>query len=407
MSKPTIRFKGYTDDWEQRKLGEIVEIKDSARIPNTKWKNEGIPYLRSSDLSSGQIKGELFLSCNDYEEYEKKTGSPKKGDLLFNSGGDIGLAIYKHDELPVYVQGGSILYVKTSESKKLEGLFLQYAFESPKVKNYIKGASTGTSLKHFVLKPAKDLPVTYPNIEEQQKIGHFFKQLDDTIALHQRKLELLKEQKKGFLQKMFPKNEQSVPEIRFAGYTDDWEQRKLGEVADIVGGGTPSTSIDSYWNGDVDWYAPAEIGTQRYVTGSQKKITELGLKKSSARILPVGTVLFTSRAGIGNTAILAKEGSTNQGFQSIIPHETELDSYFIFSKTDELKQYGLKSGAGSTFVEVSGKQMAKMNLFIPDLKEQQKIGQFFKQLDDTIALHQRKLDKLKQIKQAFLQKMFV
>lgn len=198
----------------------------------------------------------------------------------------------------------------------------------------------------------------------------------------------------------------SKPRVRFKGYTDDWEQRKLGEVADIVGGGTPSTSIDSYWNGDVDWYAPAEIGTQRYVTGSQKKITELGLKKSSARILPVGTVLFTSRAGIGNTAILAKEGSTNQGFQSIIPHETELDSYFIFSKTDELKQYGLKSGAGSTFVEVSGKQMAKMNLFIPNLKEQQKIGQFFKQLDDTIALHQRKLELLKEQKKGFLQKMF-
>lgn len=198
----------------------------------------------------------------------------------------------------------------------------------------------------------------------------------------------------------------NYPKIRFNGFTDEWEQRKLGEVADIVGGGTPSTSIDSYWNGDVDWYAPAEIGTQRYVTGSQKKITELGLKKSSARILPVGTVLFTSRAGIGNTAILAKEGSTNQGFQSIIPHETELDSYFIFSKTDELKQYGLKSGAGSTFVEVSGKQMAKMNLFIPDLREQQKIGQFFKQLDDTIALHQRKLELLKEQKKGFLQKMF-
>ncbi|WP_451125472.1 restriction endonuclease subunit S, partial [Streptomyces sp. NPDC002784] len=151
---------------------------------------------------------------------------------------------------------------------------------------------------------------------------------------------------------------------------------------------------------------PAEIGEQSYVSKSKKTITELGLKKSSARILPVGTVLFTSRAGIGNTAILAKEATTNQGFQSIVPDQNKLDSYFIFSRTNELKRYGEVTGAGSTFVEVSGKQMSKMSIMVPELSEQQKIGSFFKQLDDTIALHQRKLDLLKEQKKGFLQKMF-
>ncbi len=196
------------------------------------------------------------------------------------------------------------------------------------------------------------------------------------------------------------------PEIRFPGFTDDWEQRKLGEVADIIGGGTPNTNNPEYWNGDIDWYAPAEIGKQIYVKNSQKKISQLGLQKSSAKILPIGTVLFTSRAGIGNTAILAKEGTTNQGFQSIIPHENKLDSYFIFSRTHELKRYGEVTGAGSTFAEVSGKQMAKMPILIPYIDEQQKIGIFFKKLDDTITLHQRTLDLLKETKKGFLQKMF-
>ncbi|EEV56676.1 restriction endonuclease subunit S [Enterococcus faecium] len=196
------------------------------------------------------------------------------------------------------------------------------------------------------------------------------------------------------------------PEIRFPGFTDDWEQRKLGEVADIIGGGTPNTNNPEYWNGDIDWYAPAEIGKQIYVKNSQKKISQLGLQKSSAKILPIGTVLFTSRAGIGNTAILAKEGTTNQGFQSIVPHENKLDSYFIFSRTHELKRYGEVTGAGSTFAEVSGKQMAKMPILIPYIDEQQKIGIFFKKLDDTITLHQRKLDLLKETKKGFLQKMF-
>ncbi|WP_342514620.1 restriction endonuclease subunit S [Sporosarcina sp. FSL K6-1522] len=202
-SVPEVRFPGFTDAWEQRKLGEVAEIKDSARIPNSKWQVEGVPYLRSSDLSSSRIGGELFLSIEDYEAYAQKTGVPEIGDLLFASGGDIGLAVYKDNDTPVYVQGGSILYVKTSKSKSLLGLFLKYAFESPKVLSYIKGASTGTSLKHFVLKPANALPISFPTLIEQQKIGEFFNQLDHLITLNQRELEVLQVTKKAFLQKMF------------------------------------------------------------------------------------------------------------------------------------------------------------------------------------------------------------
>ena len=172
-----------------------------------------------------------------------------------------------------------------------------------------------------------------------------------------------------------------------------WEQRKLGDIADIVGGGTPSTGNPSYWDGDIDWYAPAEIADQIYANSSQKKITDLGYENSSAKMLPSGTVLFTSRAGIGKTAILTRKGCTNQGFQSIVPHRGELDTYFIFSRTEELKRYGELVGTGSTFAEVSGKQMAVMELMMPPtMQEQQTIGGFFQQLDNLITLHQRKAD---------------
>ena len=200
---------------------------------------------------------------------------------------------------------------------------------------------------------------------------------------------------------------QLKPAIRFKGFTDPWEQRKLGEVADIVGGGTPSTENPEYWDGDIDWYAPAEIADQIYVHTSQRKITEQGYDNSSAKLLPPGTVLFTSRAGIGKTAILARKGCTNQGFQSIVPHKDKLDSYFIFSRTEELKRYGEFVGAGSTFVEVSGKQMAAMDMMMPStLQEQQTIGRLFSTLDNLITLHQRKYDKLQVIKKAMLEKMF-
>ena len=223
--------------------------------------------------------------------------------------------------------------------------------------------------------------VSYPiAVKEQQLIAYYFSQLDNLITLHQRQ---------HFLH--------STPDISLSVrlihpfYTSSWEQRKLGDIADIVGGGTPSTGNQSYWDGDIDWYAPAEIADQIYANSSQKKITGLGYENSSAKMLPPGTVLFTSRAGIGKTAILTRKGCTNQGFQSIVPHRGELDSYFILSRTEELKRYGELVGAGSTFVEVSGKQMAVMELMMPPtMREQQTIGGFFQQLDHLITLHQRK-----------------
>ena len=205
------------------------------------------------------------------------------------------------------------------------------------------------------------------------------------------------------------KKKKMVPKLRFKEFVDagDWEQRKLGEVAEIVGGGTPSTNVSEYWDGNINWYTPAEISDQIYLESSQRKITEEGYSSCSAKMLPVGTVLFTSRAGIGKTAILSRKSCTNQGFQSIVPHKDKLDSYFVFSRSEELKRYGETVGAGSTFVEVSGKQMADMDLMLPkNITEQQIIGSYFKNLDHLITLHQRKVDKLQQVKKAHLCEMF-
>ena len=177
-------------------------------------------------------------------------------------------------------------------------------------------------------------------------------------------------------------------------------------MADIVGGGTPSTKKAEYWNGNINWFSPAEIGNQIFVNRSRKRITELGLMKSSAKILPVGTILFTSRAGIGNTAILTRNACTNQGFQSIVPNSHKLDSYFIYSESAKLKRYGETVGSGSTFTEVSGKQMRKMPLHIPNITEQAKIGNMIKILDHTITLHEEKKHQLECLESALLQKMF-
>ncbi|USF98492.1 hypothetical protein A4W81_06345 [Latilactobacillus sakei] len=251
---------------------------------------------------------------------------------MFTSGGTIGIPTLKKDDSLIYVQGGSILYAKTSNSVKLDGRFLVNYFYNSRIKIYIKNSSVGGTIKHFTLMPAKKMPIIFPKKKEQQKIGEFFRKLDRTITLQQRKRELLKKLKRGYLQQMFLAKDSVNPQLRFNEFNSNWEPYKLGEIAEIVGGGTPSTGVPEYWDGDIDWYSPTEIGESIYVAESLKKITESGLNKSSAKMLPTGTILFTSRAGIGNTAILAKTGSTNQGFQSILPKRNILDSYFIFSR---------------------------------------------------------------------------
>ena len=404
MSKksPQLRFEGFTDDWEQRKLTDITSSYSGLTYSPTDVQDKGTFVLRSSNVKNDQ----LIDADNVYVNPDiVNSNNVKVGDVIVVVRNGSRSLIGKHaivtKEMPHTVIGAFMSAFRGENGDYINALLSTNNFQKEVHK------SLGATINQITGKDFSMMNFQTPKLEEQNKIGSFFKQLDNTIALHQRKLDLLKEQKKGYLQKMFPKNGEKVPELRFAGFADDWEQRKLGELSNIVGGGTPSTSNSEYWDGDIDWYAPAEIGEQRYVSKSKKTITELGLKKSSARILPVGTVLFTSRAGIGNTAILGKEATTNQGFQSIVPNPNKLDSYFIYSRTNELKRYGEVTGTGSTFVEVSGKQMSKMPIMIPELSEQQKIGSFFKQLDDTIALHQRKLDLLKEQKKGFLQKMFV
>ena len=163
----------------------------------------------------------------------------------------------------------------------------------------------------------------------------------------------------------------------------------MNEIADIVGGGTPSTHNPSYWDGDINWYAPAEMEGKRYAVTSERKITQAGLSNSSAKILPAGrTILFTSRAGIGKVAILQHDAATNQGFQSLVLKDG-ISPYFIYSMGSILKKKAEGIASGSTFLEISGKMLGNIDITIPISSEQHIIADFFRNLDDLITLHQR------------------
>ena len=385
-------------DWISYRLSDIyTERKEPG--------NESLPLLTVS-IHSGVSDGELdedelpkkVKRIEDKSQYKRAA----TGDLVFNM-----MRAWQGAIGTVRTEGMvSPAYIVAKPNDKVYPLFMDYYMKTPRMIGMINRQSYGVTdfRKRLYWDSFAPILCVLPPVREQRKIAEILSTQDRAIELQARKIEELKRFKRGCLERMFPRKGQKVPEKRFPGFTDDWQQRKLGDVADIVGGGTPSTAISEYWDGDIDWYAPAEMADQFFVNSSQRKITTEGLNNSSAKMLPVGTVLFTSRAGIGKTAILAKEGSTNQGFQSIIPHKDELDSYFIFSRTDELKRYGETIGAGSTFVEVSGKQMANMTISIPTtMEEQRQIGTYFRSLDNLITLHQRKLEEMKKQKKALMQ----
>ncbi|KAB7686360.1 restriction endonuclease subunit S [Plesiomonas shigelloides] len=398
---PEIRFKGFSCQWQSLSLDKITDVYDGTHQTPTYTKS-GVMFLSAENIRT--LTSQKFISEKAFKEEFKVY--PQKNDVLMTRIGDVGTAnvVETDDDKAYYVTLALLKY------KQLSPYFLKSSIASPYVQRDIWLRTLHIAFpKKINMNEIKQVAVKFPTDKrESDDVGNYFKKLDNLINQHQQKHDKLNNIKKAMLEKMFPKQGETVPEIRFKGFGGKWEAKELGtDVADIVGGGTPSTSISEFWNGDIDWYSPTEIGSNVYAEGSQKKITALGLNSSSAKILPAGnTVLFTSRAGIGDMAILTKPGTTNQGFQSFVVKEGFVP-YFIYSAGKQIKEYALKHASGSTFLEISGKQLGRMKILVPCETEQTAIGNYFQKLDVLINQHQQQISKLNNIKQACLSKMFV
>ena len=400
VNKPQIRFEGFTDAWKLRKLGEIVEIKDSARIPNNEWSDIGVPYIRASDISSKNLKGTLFISSERYEFYKNKTGAPMRGDVLFNGGGEIGKSIICNDSKPIYVQGGAVLYARTSASNELEASYLKTYYETSHSRKYIDAASAGGTMKHFTLKPAQEMPVYLPEAEEQKQIGDFYICIDNLITLHQRKYDKLQILKKAMLEKMFPKNGSSVPEIRFKGFTDAWEQRKLGEV------------FEEYSEKNHEELPPLTIiqggGTIRR-DESERALQYDKSSLSNYKMVNKDDFIVHLRSFEGGLEKANSQGIISPAYHTF--HGENVDSRFFYAYfrsknfiNKDLKPhvYGIRDGRS---IDIEG--MKTIKIPYTAYAEQKSIGDFLTALDNLITLHQRKLDTLKYLKEAMLEKMFV
>lgn len=384
QQEPRLRFKGFSGEWKEKYLDDIGEFSAGGDLKKEKLTLFGRYPVLANALTNNGIVG-------FYDDYEFESPA-----ITITGRGDVGIAKARKENFSAVVR---LLVLKNKPNYDVD--FLEQAI------NNIDFHIESTGVPQLTVPQCKSYSIYLPSEPEQTHLGLFFRRLDSQIAESRAVLEKSRQLKKAMLAKMFAANGEKIPKIRFKGFEGEWECRKLGAEVEIVGGGTPDTTNSTYWNGDIDWYPPTEIGEAAYANGSVKKITLLGLQKSSAQILPANrTVLFTSRASIGDMAILTKDGATNQGFQSFVVGE-RLDVYFLYTMGFKIKDYALKNASGSTFLEISKNTLSQMEFFAPSLKEQTAIGNFFRQLDETIALQSAEVEKLSQLKKGLLAAMLV
>ena len=386
---PELRFKGFTDDWEERKLAEFT-TSFSGGTPsagNSSYYKGDIPFIRSGEINSD--KTELFLTEDGLKNSSAKMVSV--GDILYAlygaTSGEVGIS---------QINGAinqAILAIRPIGGYSSHFIMQWLRLQKQKIiDKYLQGGQgnlSGSIIKNLIL--------NVPNFEEQQKIGSFFKQLDDTIALHQRKLDLLKEQKKGFLQKMFPKNGEKVPELRFAGFADDWEERKLTEIVNRVNKSSNSDVLP-------------KVEFEDIVSGEGRLNKDISSKFDSRKgtlFEPENILYGKLRPYLKNWLFPDFEGVALGDFWVFEATDVSVPSFDYYLIQSDDYQKVANDTSGTKMPRSDWKNVSSTDFAIPSKDEQKQIGAFFKQLDDTIALHQRKLDLLKEQKKGFLQKMFV
>lgn len=396
--QPELRFPGFTEDWEQRELGEVVKI-TMGQSPSGKNYTENptdhILVQGNADMKKGKVIPRVWTT------QITKTAEPNDIILSVRAPvGDIGKTDYN------VVLGRGVAGIKGND-------FIYQTLVKMKETGFWTRYSTGSTFESINSTDLKEAVISIPNEKEQQKVGNFFKQLDETIALHQQELTTLKETKQSFLQKMFPKEGEKVPEIRFPGFTDDWELRMLKDLAIYIRGSFPQpyTNPDFYdeENGK-PFVQVADIGFDLKLNPDTKAhISKLAEPKS--RFVKAGKVIVALQGSIeksiGRTAITQYDAYFDRTILIFQDYKVPMDKQYFAQVIKKLFEREKERAWGATISTITKEHLNDFVIGIPCIEEQQKIGSFFKQLDDTIALHQRELDLLKKTKKAFLQKMFV
>ena len=402
---PKLRFPGFTEDWEQRKLGSIGST------------YTGLSGKTKEDFGHGEAKYITYLNVfqntisnitmTDKVEIDPTQNEVKYGDVLFTTSSEtpeeVGMSsVWLGDTPNIYLNSFCFGF---RPNQKIDSYFLGSSLRAPYMRDKIKILAQGISRYNISKNKVMELEISLPNNEEQKLLGTFLQRIDLIITLHQRKLEHLNLKKKALLQKLFPKNGERYPELRFPGFTDAWEQRKLESLGEIITGNTPSTLKKEYWSTNsegVVWITPTDINSVK-TDWSERLLTEEGA--SQARIVPANSILVTCIASIGKNTINTVEAAFNQQINALVPHLS--NSYFILTMLNNMESAFKRVAGTSATSIINKKEFGQLSALLPRVEEQNKIGEIFELIDKSITLHQRKLEHLQLQKKALLQQMFV
>lgn len=411
---PKIRFKGFTEPWEQRKFGELADYKKGPFgsaitkgmfIPKS---DKATKVYEQQNAINKDWRLERYFLPKEYANTKLKSFEVHGGDIIVSCAGTIG-EIY---EIPENADSGvinqALMRVRVNESFVDKRMFI-IAF-SLMIDDFTRTHSNGSAIKNIPpFADLKPMEVLMPSLEEQYLISEYFTNLDNLITLHQRKCDDTKELKKYMLQKMFPKNGEKFPEIRFKGFTEAWEQRKFSELVTIERGGSPRP-IDKFITKDengLNWVKIGDAPEQgNYITKTAEKIKPEGLSKT--REVHPGDLILSNSMSFGRPYIMAIDGCIHDGWLAIRDTNKKFDLKFlcIMLGTDNMLSQYKAMAAGSTVNNLNKELVGGTTVSYPAMDEQVKIGEYFSNLDNLIALHQRKCDTLKELKKYMLQNMF-
>lgn len=407
--KPEIRFGEFADAWEKRKLEDLADVRDGTHN-SPQYYSEGHPLITSKNVKNGFINYDdiQYISDGDFEEINRRS-KVDKNDILMGMIGTIGNIALVRETPDFAIKNVALI----KDTKSIYYLYLYHYLQSSNILNQLVEGMDGGTQKFIALNKIRNLIIAVPRIEEQYKISNYMEHLDNLITLHQRKLDKMKNLKSAYLSKMFPKEGEKYPRLRFAGFTDAWEQRKLGDFGRATGG----TSIESEFSED-GIYKVISIGSySENSVYTDQGIRAIDSEKTRKRILNKGdlTMILNDKTASGNiigrVLFIEKSGLYvyNQRTERIEVDAEKYDSIFIYQMLNapKIREKIIKQSQGNTQIYVNWPKISHTEYMVPKIDEQRKIGEYFQQLDNLITLHQRKLEKLKQLKQAMLQKMFV
>ena len=407
--KPALRFKGFTDPWEQRKLGDISEIKTEpfgSTLHADDYVSDGIPIITTEHFKTGSLPidkcGLPQVSENDFSRLSAYILNA--GDIVFSRVGSVDINALITPFQSTWLFSGRVLRVRPQNKNSSQ--FLHTLLETEDVKNDIRTRAVGQTMPSINTEILKTTPLRLPESTlEQEQLGKYFLNLDTLITLHQRKYEKLVNIKKSMLDKMFPQNGASVPEIRFKGFTDPWEQRKFGEVVDKYEDPV-ETPHDGYYR----------LGIRSHAKGTFHSYVEKGHELETAQMYRVAAGNFIVNITFGWEHAVAITNESDAGklvshrFPQYSFHDDMLPEFFKYVIADEDFRHWLwlasPGGAGRNRV-LKLDEMLNYEMVLPSKEEQQRIAAIFCNLDTLITLHQRKLEKLQNIKKSCLEKMFV